>query len=419
MMAKITGAQAYLERLYSDRDKDLVMIVHGFDTWFQLSPQILMDRYEAVNAAAEKRIRDQIGQEAMEQRHITQKIIFASQKRCWPGAADHVSCTAVPESQLPKDMYGSDTDVPSDDEKNPYSRIRQRFLNAGFVMGPVKEMRVLFERAQELADADPEQYGQDQSVFATIWGEQEKQRSTLGESYAAASTDKGPASKRGVVPREETNHEFGIGLDYEGALSMPIIFSEYDSQWITFSNETTMELANDEYNITHPKVTDLQSDIAADKLPFYMLSAAAPHTEPKLWLHGASSTKWEHVPLFTNLWTGVTPALIQHNAHRENLRSLRETTWDRMWFQPFARTLLDAKIAQPDGPLAVDKSGTRWFGAVIDGMVREHGYGAQTDDGRGHKGWQRWGELCTAEDQEEVFRDEKGDWEMTMKADPD
>ena len=410
MMAKITGGLAYLERLYSDRDKDLVLIVDGFDLWFQLSPQILVDRYHAINAAAEKRIRNQTGQEAMEQGHIAQKIIFAAQKRCWPGAADHVSCTAVPESQLPMDIYGPDTDIPSGDEKNPYLRIRQRFLNAGFVMGPVKEMRALFERAQEKADADPEQYGQDQSVFASIWGEQEKQRSTLKDAVASASAGKTSPLKRDFLSSREIDYEFGIGLDYESALSMPTVFSEYDSQWVTFSNETTIKMANKEDQITHPRAKELQTDIAADKLPFYMLAGAAPHTEPKLWLHGSSSTKWEHVPLYTNLWTGITPAIIHHNAHRDNLKSLRETTWDRMWFQPFARTLLDAKMAQPAGPLTVDKSGTRWLSSVADGTVQENGYGAQTDDGRGHKGWQRWGELCTAEDQEEIFRDGKGEW---------
>ena len=412
MMAKITGALAYLERLYSDRDKDLVLIVDGFDIWFQLSPQVLIDRYHAINAAAQKRIRDQIGAEAMEQGDITQKIIFASQKRCWPGAADHVSCTAVPESQLPNNTYGPDTDVPTEDEKNPYLRIRQRFLNAGFVMGPVREMRTLFERAQEKADADPEQYGQDQSVFATIFGEQEQQRTTLKESFAPTSTDKPPESANSVVPRSDANYEFGIGLDYESALSMATVFSEFDSQWVMFSNSTTIDQANEDYAITRPRAEALQSDVAADKLPFYMLAAAAPHTEPKLWLHGSSSTKWEHVPLFTNLWTGITPAIIHHNAHRDNLKSLRETTWDTMWFQPFARTLLDAKMAQPDGPVAVDKSGMRWFGSVTDATVREKGYGARTDDGKRHKGWQRWGELCTAEDQEEVFRDGEGEWSL-------
>ena len=410
MMAKITGAQEYFKRLDSGHDGDLILIVDGFDLWFQLSPQILIDRYHTINAEAEKRIRNQTGEKAMEQGHIAQRIIFASQKRCWPGDGDHVSCAAAPESQLAKDTYGPDTDVPSNDEKNPYLRIRQRYLNAGFVLGPVKEMRLLFERAQEKADADPEQYGADQSVFATIWGEQERQRSILRNQFASAPADKPTALKRDLFSPEETNFEFGIGLDYESALSMPTVFSEYDSQWVTFSNDTTIERAKKEHKITHPRVRELQSDIAADKLPFYMLAASAPHTETKLWLHGSSSTKWEDVPLYTNLWTGITPAIIHHNAHRDNLKSLRETTWNHMWFQPFARALLDAKMTQPEGPLAVDKSRKRWFSAVTDATMKENGYGAQTDDGKGEKGWQKWEELCTAEDQEEIFRDGKEMW---------
>ena len=412
MMAKITGAHEYLKGLDSDHDGDLILIVDGFDVWFQLSPQILIERYQAINEEAQKRTWNQSGDKAVEQEHIAQKILFASQKRCWLGDVDHVSCTAVPESQLAKDIYGSDTDVPSKDEKNPYLRIRQRYLNAEFVMGTAKEMRRLFERAQEKVDADPGQYGADQSVFATIWGEQEQHRLTLNDQFASTSIDKATALKRNLFSTEETNHEFGIGLDYESALSMPTVFSGYDSQWIIFSNDTTIKRANREYNITKPRAKELEPDIAADKLPFYMLATAAPHTEPKLWLHGSSSTKWEDVPLYTNLWTGITPAIIHHNAHRDNLKSLREMTWDRMWFQPFARSLLDAKMMQPDGPLAVDKAGKGWFSPVTDATMKENGYGAQTDDGNGLRGWQKWDELCTAEDQEEIFRDGKGVWEL-------
>ena len=413
MMAKITGAQDYLKRLKSGHDEDLVLVVDGFDMWFQLSPQMLIDRYHAVNREAEERIGNQIGDEVMKQEQIGQKIIFASQKRCWPGEADHVSCGAVPESPLAENVYGPDTDMPSENKKNPYLRMRQRYLNAGFIMGRAQEMRVLFERAQREVDRDPGQYGADQSVFATLWGEQERYRSTLEDGSEFTPVDKGPARKQNSLFSEDANHEFGIGLDYESALSMPTVFSEYDSQWITFSNATTVKQASREYNITQPRAKHLQPDIAADKLPFYTLATSAPHTEPKLWLHGSSSTKWEDVPLYTNLWTGTTPVVIHHNAHRDNLKSLRETTWSRMWFQPFARTLLEAKMMQPAGPLAVvGIGGKKWFGAAsTDLEIEEHGPGARTDDGMGHAGWQKWGDLCSEEEQGEVFRDEKGMWD--------
>ncbi len=362
MMAKITGAQEYLKKLGPDHDGDLILIVDGFDIWFQLTPQIMIDRYHAINDAARKRLIRQIGKKAAIEARISQRIIFASQKRCWPGDAHHVSCTAVPESQLPKDVYGSDTDVLSDDIKNPYLRIRQRYLNAGFVMGTAKEMRLLFERAQERADADPNQYGADQNVFATIWGEQELHRSKLANTSTHNKPPKKPAlRKRNIFTTDEpTNFEFNIGIDYESALSLPTVFSEYDSDWLIFSNASTLATATAKYHITHPRASSLQPDITADKLPFYTLSATAPHTEPKLWLHGSSSTPWTDIPLYTNLWTGVTPAIIHHNAHRDSLKALRESTWDRMWFQPFARALLDARMAQPDGACAVDKQGKSW-----------------------------------------------------------
>jgi len=237
-MAKITGALDYFKVQDATHDEDLAMIVDGFDVWFQLSPQIMIDRYQEINRRAEQRIRGRMG-DAMKSENTSQTIVFSSQKRCWPGKSDDISCYAVPESPLPRYVYGPQTDTLSGDEKNHYLRIRQRWLNAGFIIGPIKEMRALFERAQERAAANPDVQGHDQAVLADVWGEQEYSRESARSRSNApwkredkVSVPADPPWKA-FEPKIWENYEFGIGLDYESSLAMPTVFSEYDSQWLT------------------------------------------------------------------------------------------------------------------------------------------------------------------------------------------
>lgn len=401
-MAKISGGLDYLRALDSNHDEDMVLLVDGFDLWFQLSPQIMIDRYNEINNRAHERMRGRVGDEVMDTSATTQTIIFSSQKRCWPGKGDDLSCYAVPESSLPRYIYGPQTDIDVGDTRNPYLKFRQRWLNAGFMIGPVNELRTLFERALERAEANPNQEGNDQNVLSTIWGEQEYVRE-------AARLSKLPPWKRGqraprkaFEPATGTNYEFGIGLDYESALSIPTVFAEYDSQWVVFSDSKTLDKAFSEYNITDPRATSIQADVANEPTPFNSIrnDKADDGRLP------TQSMSWKEVPLYTNLWTGIIPAVIHHNAHRNGLKSLRQTVWDRMWFQPYARALLNARMREPYKPIAVSKSnGRKWF-STMDG---ERSLGAWTDNAE-QGGWMDWTDLCSAQDQEEIFRDGKGPW---------
>ena len=401
-MAKISGGLDYLRALDSDHDEDMVLLVDGFDLWFQLSPQIMIDRYHEINSRADERVRGRIGDEVMDMSSTTQTIIFSSQKRCWPGKVDDLSCYAVPESPLPRYIYGPQTDMDIGDAKNPYLKFRQRWLNAGFMIGPVNELRTLFERALERAEANPDQEGHDQNVLSTIWGEQEYVREIARLSKLPPWKRERQASRKSFKPADETNYEFGIGLDYESALSIPTVFAEYDSQWLVFSDSNTLDKASGEYNISDPRATSIQVDVADEPTPF----ASIPPNKTDDWHLPTHSMSWKDVPLYTNLWTGIIPAIIHHNAHRDGLKALREKVWDRMWFQPYARALLNARLSEPYKPIAVGKSdGKRWF-STMDGEKR---LGAWTDNAE-QGGWLDWTDLCSAEDQEEVFRDGEGPW---------
>ena len=401
-MAKISGGLDFLKTLDSTHDKDMVLLVDGFDLWFQLSPQIMIDRYHEINSRAHERIRGRMGEEVMDTSPITQTIIFSSQKRCWPGKDDDLSCYAVPESPLPRYIYGPQTDIDVGDKKNPYLKFRPRWLNAGFMIGPVDELRALFERGLERAKANPNQEGNDQNVLSTIWGEQEYVREAVRlDKHSPWKRDR-QASRKGFEPADGTKYEFGIGLDYESALSIPTVFAEYDSQWVVFSDSKTLDQAFSEYNISDPHATSIQTDVANEPAPFNSIRTDKSND----WGSVAQPSSWKEVRLYTNLWTGIIPAVIHHNAHRDGLKALRETVWDRMWFQPHARELLDARMREPYKPIAVSKNdGRKWFST----MSGEKSLGAWTDNAE-QGGWMDWIDLCPADDQEELFRDGRGPW---------
>ena len=386
------------------------MIVEGAITWFQLPVQLLINRYHEVNEDADERIRLAMVDQAVARKEPPpqQKIIFASQKKCWSGEKEDFNCAAVPESPLPDDLYGPATDQLLDQDVNAYRFMRQRWLNSGVILGPAKDLRNTFERAQEIADQDPHMQGDEYTAFNQILGEQERERSTKLLSRRAGPTDK-TVSGLGEI------REYGINLDYESTLSMPTIFSDSDSAFITFSKPKTIDQAVDENNVTAHRVESLDTDVATIRPPFSILSSSniKPITQ---WLwYNDSNTPWEDIPLCTNLYTGITPAIISHSASKDGSEARRTEWWNKMWYQPMARDLLNARLAQPERKIMVDKKGREWWNAIDRVRVETEGFGVQTADEAGHQVWVPWAEICSETDQAEVFRDGRGPyWENMM-----
>ena len=160
------------------------------DIWFQLRREVLISRYHSVNDAANERLRQRLGS-AVDAEGLKQTIIFGSGKRCAPNQVQTIGCYPVPESPLPKDTYGNNTDTSLG--RNLWYSLRQRWLNSGFIMGPKRDLRALFQRAAEKAKetqrdmdfddgshgSDFMYHGSDQALFAVIFGEQEFQREIM------------------------------------------------------------------------------------------------------------------------------------------------------------------------------------------------------------------------------------------------
>ena len=413
-IARITGVNEYLQNLDSSHDEDLVLVVDGYDIWFQLGPQILIDRYHELCREADELIKARLGSQAVKDLNIRQNIIFSAQKECWPGGDEDMNCYAVPNSTLPEDVYGPGTDTLLDDPKNPSAKVRQRYLSSGIAMGSLAEMRHFYDKAMAMYKKNPN-LASDQSIFARLFGEQEYQREVIrfryspwtqrwrsltgGYSSQQSILDPHP-TRRKMEPADGASLDVGLGLDYWSTIGQATVFSVSDSDWIVFNDTKSITDANEANGITKPGVGQLNEDVAESLPPFWTttrLSSQLPGQEP-----------WSRVRLYSNLYTGITPAIIHHNAYRDNLKTMREVVWDKMWFQPHIREMLKARLHEPYLPVAeTGPEGARkaWWGPT---EKRSLGLGAQPADQT--KEWISWSDLVDDNWSEEVFRDGKGSW---------
>jgi hypothetical protein len=171
-VAKVYGVLEYLESLDSSKDNELVLMMDAYgafdsyeqignikahleaDIWFQLRPEVLIQRWRAINEAANARLEDRLGY-AVKVEGLQQTIIFGAGKRCAPNQVHTVACYPIPESPLPADIYGANTDTIMG--RNKYTSLRQRYLNSGYIIGPVGDMRRMFRRAAEKVDTIKDQ----------------------------------------------------------------------------------------------------------------------------------------------------------------------------------------------------------------------------------------------------------------------
>jgi hypothetical protein len=384
-VAKIDAVLDFLKKLGNDVDHELVYIVGGYDTWFQLRPEVLIQRYHAVNERARKVVWPRYGLK------YRQTIVFSAQKHCEAGP-DAWSCIAVPPSNLPADLYGQGTDNLQQDSINPYGEMRPRYLNSGSIIGPVGAMKALYEYAH--SKTKDKSYTSDQEVFAEIFGEQEYYREM--ERSKNGRTDKKDAQdpRTGKFTGEMTDlHcekcQFGIGLDYRGELGAPLIHSEVDYEHIEFGA----------YGAQKHKLAE---DIRDSTPPFWTPDYSGETRLPR--------TSWGELALFSNRLSGVTPVTSSWPTASNTTES-----WHRMWYQArgHLRTLAEAHAKSFRVPFAVVHTDAKedQEATITEYWGRNDGYGgARLHETSGLPGvWRQWDDLCGKEDMgQEIFGDGRG-----------
>lgn len=332
-LTKISGVLDYLEwatsvdahgRSKLDED-DLVLMLDAYDVWLQLPPEVLVRRYFAANQRADDAL-------AVNHAHLAdvdlprQTIIASAQKRCYAPQSKmtHLHCGELPQSTLPANVFGFWTDSTFFN----YQYARPRYLNSGSFMGPAGDLRRYFQRVNDrmeeyLAQSPTsEQLSGDQGTFAEIFGEQEVWRNGLDAKGAAERTQKRTSSANEL--------EYHVGLDHLQELFYPTCYSEHGGSFLRLQDSESVRHESKEAGISPPRIQELPVDIASATGPLTSLRGGS-----------AQSQTWDSVPLYADLWTSSIPVAVHHNAWRNGLKTRLETWWDRTWYFPYLRELLN------------------------------------------------------------------------------
>lgn len=410
------------------QDDDLVLIVDGYDVWFQLPPEVLIERYHMVTREANERLRRRYGTVIHEKssgndetelvQKYTQKVLFAADKICWPNRPEDPACTALPYSTLPKNIYGTETD------NDPNSILaRPRFLNSGTVMGPVAEVRRLYDYAVKKVEERGGEIIGDQFVFSEILGEQEYQREIQRKSSQgtggrwlewisdALGTSESPLSAnvtiKNMTAMPGQNYEFSVGLDYESTLFQTMTHSRNDIEYIIYNDSTLLTHIQEEHPSLWSRPLALPVDMQRAKPPFsYGPRNDSDDRKDRILLPFSpqlddinQEPSWYEVPLATNLFASSIPSLLHFNG---DTKDLIQEWWSSMWYSPSARALLRRYIRSSQGAAAAKSAaegGLDWWD------MRGGQGGVWTDMGT----WMSWGEVC-AKTEDKVFADGKGVW---------
>ena len=424
----------YLHNEKLVHDKDLLLIVDGQDTWFQLPSDAIIKQYEAVVENANARLLKRYGVDESKRQKFNQTIVFGAEKVC---EGDTAACYASPESILPHDIYGSVDEVTRPED------LPARYLNAKVAMGPAEDLKVLFDAALKRSEQDISEKQTMQSILTAMFGDQQLRRdATLVESRSTASRLRewvGPPSKDHASAKRrlgsakttvmnDRQREYSIGLDYTHTLFQPLLHTRMD-EIIPLRHGNLSDLAKFRHHKTLTPQLKLPSSLLSSKLPFW---------SPNLFLHNPSPetnmpayidrleydfdldrlpdrhTPWSNVSLVQNTYTGAIPALIlrvpEAIDHTET-----KISFNNLWFAPWRRALLRQYFRTRQSPNGYHNSavgGDRFW------------------DQRGGRGgiwtskeqtWLPWGEVdgvCgTLAHMRQVFDDKRGVWMHELEED--
>lgn len=428
---KITETLAYLRSLPPTADNELVLILDAYDVWLQLRPEIMIERYYKVLQKNDERLKVE---GILNRRYDTSNppmrntIVFGPDKIHWPQGPADAATWAVPESSMPRNAFGPDTDT------DMYTA-RPRWLNSGTILGPVKDMRDMFSATVDMLshkyNAEYEFRNSDQYYFAEVWAEQEIQRMRLREGEEVfAQPHHIPGGGVGKIPDIPPGKrtEYHMCLDYETEMFQTAAAYDHHLTWMRFNHSTlhpdlrrlsdTDRAAQTDQGLGRELRIDewvLKSDIQRSPPPFAASLSSSSSSNAKSSSALPTSETWSSVLLGTNVVTQAAFPLF----HVTGDKSLRDRWWPRMWFHPYSEQLLKdthaARLAQRDPLLFATTGGgnVKWRGALPPSRTKYNaeGFGLpQRHEEQDEKGgaWRDSGEYVKWKDMCGAFEESKG-----------
>ena len=421
-LGKITGTLDYLEWATNEdggatadqrlADSDIVLMMDAHDVWLQLPPNLLLERYLKTLQQSKARMKAEQG--FWDAQLLDNSIIVSAQKGCVAprDTFANLHCDIVPESILPDDVYGTLTDV----QTFSWATTRPKFLNSGTIMGPAGDLKKYFRRAKTKLDkrlgalSSGDELGGDQGIFAEIYGEQEIWRRRIRQTYQTGDLERRLSD---TAVSAGNKFEYHIALDYAQDLFYPTCNSEDDGYFVTLDDAGGIEETSSRHGVSPARVRGVPADLNESQNPLEVLGEGT---------HGVLD--WGAMSVYADFWTTAVPVAVHHNAWKNGLKERRSTWWDKLWFFPYLRLLLERQIelAKKGLPLATfraDDEGTLSFWPYDGGQERRQPmlFGQKVGGGSWDLHGASWDEVCRRDDvaeeaefpwHDEVFRDGLG-----------
>lgn len=236
-----------------------------------MPPEIMLSRYAELLKISNDRLRvEGLYGKTADGVDVRNTIFWGADKICWPTDSRRAGCWSVPQAPMESKAFGPDTD-------SWMVLNRPRWLNSGTLIGPVKDVRDMFNATMVMVeteyDARFRDRNSDQYYFQDVWAEQEVARIKLRDGGIRPPTfglDSNREPILGRLPAEPNGRrtEYGISIDYASRLFQTAAgYTEYLT-WTTF-NDTTPTPADLQRRRRLDEVT-LPSDIEASPPPFHI-----------------------------------------------------------------------------------------------------------------------------------------------------
>ncbi|KAH0421243.1 hypothetical protein CcaCcLH18_13546 [Colletotrichum camelliae] len=368
-IAKLESLLVALDRLVEgspDADNDIALLVDAYDIWFQLPPSALLERFHKANLESDARVRQLWTNSGYDPQFPVvppqQNIIITTAKDCQPGAesGSHPNYPYWPDSPLPADFYGEDTDKidSSADSARRYRKVRPRCVNSGMIMGKVGPLRAALRKCREKVKAvsrKGRQLWSDQALIAEVIGEQEMWREWVRSVLLSANNRtqgglRGEAKELVKIAEKALNgelFEFGIGLDYNFSTMPPTCSAEEEGTFVKWADRDAVREASENSGVPGP--------VRVPQAPTGLGGSSSP-------LPG-SGLSWVDVPLYTDFFFGDAPVAIHHNAYISGMKAWRlENWWNLTWFYPHLRDLITIHLQQQNNPMQLARIPIRGTG---------------------------------------------------------
>ncbi|KAL2364392.1 hypothetical protein RJZ56_002650 [Blastomyces dermatitidis] len=421
---KLLAIHSYLSKSTHMKDTDVILITDGNDTWFQLPPEVMLQRFHDLLKRNNDKLRWRYGSvsekvaknELKSTQRYSQRIIFAADKVCRPDRPYDASCFAVPYSNLPPDIYGPLTDTGKNVAQN-----RPRWLNSGSLIGLLGDVKRLYERAAEINTKNI-MLGDEQEVLSRIFGEQEFTRELdrrlrrpnwyirMGELFGILQRI--DISRIFVKLAPGRRHEFAIGLDYKSQLFFSMSpHSQHNLEWLHYNNVSQLSSAQLRHGVPREARLNLPADIAKCENPFTPPHPLAEKIPPPYdasvdYLPSPQNESWHTLPLATDVHSTSIPALLHTNIAIPTNSDPKPKPdldpdplhlwWRHMWFHPWSRALLrkSLRALRSGGAEAWDMRGGQ--GGVWTGNDEWADWVSVCKGAEGlvfgNDGWGKWGE---------------------------